>query len=199
MRARTHARAHTISLSLSLSLSRARALSLSLFGARSIARSLLILALSLFFLLCVSLSCSLTYRLTSQCGTCELPQVCLAYTECLKHGSVILDGQDVCRFTSFVWTADALQTLLTATNMSTSDLACERNELTCHHAEDLNQNNCTFKDLKAVPGYCRATMFSEFGRRVDVVAKDPCWNGHEYYWKHTESVGYTFCDFIGFG
>jgi hypothetical protein len=80
---------------------------------------------------------------------------------------VILDGQDVCSFTNFVWTADALKTLLTATNISTSDLACERNELTCHHAEELNHNNCTIKNLKAVPSYCRATIFSEFGRNTE--------------------------------
>ena len=148
--------------------------------------------------MCFSLLCSLAYRLASQCGTCELPQVCLAYTECLKHGSVILDGQDVCKFTSFVWTADALQSLLTATNISTSDLACERKELTCHNAEDLNHNNCTMKDLKAVPGYCRAAIFSDFGRGTAIVEQDACWNGHEYYWKDIKSVG-TICDFIGFG
>ena len=109
-----------------------------------------------------------------------------------------MDGQDVCSFTSFVWTDIALQTLMDATNISTSDLACERNKHTCHHAEDLNQNNCTSKDLKTVPGYCRATMFSEFGRGTAVVEQDACWNGHEYHWKDINSVG-TLCDFIGFG
>ena len=100
-----------------------------------------------------------------------------------------MDGQDVCSFTSFVWSDIALQTLMDATNISTSDLACERNKHTCYHAEDLKQNNCTSKDLKTVPGYCRASVFSEFGRGVEVVEQDACWNGHEFHWKDIHTLG----------
>ena len=171
-----------------LSLRRAINCSFSL-APRSLSRSL-----SSFFYVCVSLVLTslpahTRSPLASQCGTCELPQVCLAYTEYLKHGSVILDGQDVCSFTSFVWTDNALQTLMDATNIRTSDLACERNKHTCHHAEDLKQNNCTSKVLKTVPGYCRASVFSEFGRGTAVIEQDACWNGHEYHWKDIHSLG----------
>ena len=145
--ARTHARTHTHALS------QARAQLL----VRSC--SSLSFSRSLYSFMCVYLSCSRAYRLASQCQTCEIPQVCLAYAGCLQHGRVILGGQDVSSFTSFVWTADALKTLLTATNISTSDLTCERNKHTCHHAEDLNQNNCTSKDLKAVATMSTLTCF----------------------------------------
>ena len=84
-----------------------------------------------------------------KCQTCENPQVCLVYTECLKHGSVMLDGRDACR-PNFWWSERALQTLLSTTNMSAADLACERIDSCCHNIEFL-KDRCSSER----PGQCR--------------------------------------------
>jgi hypothetical protein len=77
-----------------------------------------------------------------KCQTCESPQECLVYTECLKHGSVMLDGRDACR-PNFWWSERALQTLLSTTNMSAADLACERTDAWCEDMESLKEANCS--------------------------------------------------------
>jgi hypothetical protein len=77
-----------------------------------------------------------------KCHTCQLPQTCLAYTECLKHGSVLLDGRDVCK-ADFAWTSRGLQTLLQTTNVSLADLACEREDVICESVESLAGGVCS--------------------------------------------------------
>jgi hypothetical protein len=32
-------------------------------------------------------------------------------------------------------------------------------------------------------------VFSEFGRGVEVVEQDACWNGHEFHWKDIHTLG----------
>ena len=122
------------------------------------------------------------YQWAGQCQTCELPQVCLAYTECLKHGKVMLDGRDVCRWHTFVWTADALEALLSRTNMSNSDLACERSDVTCHQVHDLKLHNCTNEGLATGSASirCKTTKFSDFG--PGITGESTCFDGrkHDY-------------------
>jgi len=81
-----------------------------------------------------------------KCHTCQLPQTCLAYTECLKHGSVLLDGRDVCK-ADFAWTSRGLQTLLQTTNVSLADLACEREDVICESVESLAGGVCSKPEL----------------------------------------------------
>ncbi len=64
-----------------------------------------------------------------QCQTCELPQVCLLYTECLKRGRVMLDGQDACNYKNFFWTSTSTQTfacLRTLSHPRTAPWFCQR-------------------------------------------------------------------------
>ena len=87
-----------------------------------------------------------------QCQTCELPQVCLLYTECLKRGRVMLDGQDACNYKNFFWTEDALGTLLAATNVSISDLGCRRDDFFKHRGASQR-----FQTVKSAPAQASTT------------------------------------------
>lgn len=90
-----------------------------------------------YFSFMLTYSCSWAPK----CSTCESAQECLVYTECLKHGSVMLDGRDAC-LNGFIWSADALQTLLSTTNVSAHDLACERDDNWCKDVEELQKWDC---------------------------------------------------------
>lgn len=80
-----------------------------------------------------------------KCSTCDTPQKCLVYTECLKHGSVMLDGSDACR-QHFRWSPGALEALFNATNVSAADMACEREDVWCTDVEELTKWNCPSLD-----------------------------------------------------
>jgi hypothetical protein len=54
----------------------------------------------------------------------------------------MLDGRDACR-PNFWWSERALQTLLSTTNMSAADLACERTDAWCEDMESLKEANCS--------------------------------------------------------
>lgn len=81
--------------------------------------------------------------LIPKCQTCEDPQICLVYTQCLKHGHVIFEGSDVCR-DDFMLSADFVESLLNSSNVNMSDLACGRHDVTCHvKEEDLKRQDRT--------------------------------------------------------
>jgi hypothetical protein len=153
---------------------------------------------AVFFFFGVMMSHTLNFW--PKCQTCELPQVCLVYTECLKHGSVILDGRDACSYKNFVWTADALDTLLTTTNVSMTDMACERDDVTCYDAEDLKGQNCISEGL-AIADDCRVgddceadacmtAVSSDWG--PGVTSADICMDSDEYGIYYI-GVGETAC------
>jgi hypothetical protein len=101
----------------------------------------------------LSLSFILTHMITRQCQSCEHPQACLLYTECLRHGQVLLDGRDGCRL-EFTWTADALRELYNRTNVSDTDLACGRDDVFCLHMDQLEETQtfCTSQIISGVDG-----------------------------------------------
>ena len=65
-----------------------------------------------------------------KCQTCELPVACLLYTECLKRGSVILDGLDAC-MPSFRFSERGMAEMYSTTYINISDLACDRSDVFC--------------------------------------------------------------------
>ena len=96
----------------------------------------------------------------SQCQTCEHPAACLIYTECLKHGSVMLAGYEACS-PSFKLTGEALDSLLHTTNLTSADLACGRDLVVCHDVEGLERHGCTDVGLatgSADETYCDLCM-----------------------------------------
>jgi len=90
----------------------------------------------------------------------------------------MLDGRDACRFSHFVWTAAGLEDLLAATNVSTSDLYCSHDEISCHFSEDLERDNCTNEGLVMANRQCRTTFFSDHG--PGVTEFEVCFDGHTY-------------------
>ena len=93
-----------------------------------------------------------------KCQTCEDPQVCLVYTQCLKYGRVMLEGSDLCH-EDFMWSSVVVESLLNTTNVSMSDLACGRNDVTCHDVEDLKRRGCA-KDSFTTNQTCTVHQYS---------------------------------------
>ena len=65
-----------------------------------------------------------------RCHLCSNPQFSLVYLLCLRHGRLMLDGQNACRST-FGWTAQGVEDLLQASNISRSDMGCDRPHVHC--------------------------------------------------------------------
>lgn len=65
-----------------------------------------------------------------RCHLCQQPQASLVYLLCLRHGRLMLDGQNACR-SNFGWTAQGIENLLQASNISRSDMGCDRWEVVC--------------------------------------------------------------------
>ena len=107
----------------------------------------------------VGVMISLVINFWPKCQTCEDPQICLVFTECLKHGRVILEGSDACR-EDVLWTSGAVEILLDTTNISMSDLACENHSVKCHDVEDLKQRNCTKGWLGTADDSCKESVYS---------------------------------------
>jgi hypothetical protein len=102
--------------------------------------------------------------LQAQCQTCEYPVACLIYTECTKHGSVMLGGYEACN-PGFRLTVEALEDLYTSTNLTAADLACVRDDVVCHDVDGLERHGCTdegFATASAKDTYCDPCML-EFG------------------------------------
>lgn len=79
-----------------------------------------------------------------KCHLCGDPQCSLAYLKCLCNGRYILDGGDVCR-ASFRWTAQALEELLQASDISR--LRSGRNSLPPYPAlKDLPEGHVCMTD-----------------------------------------------------
>ena len=68
-----------------------------------------------------------------KCQTCELPVACLLYTECLRRGSVMLDGLDACRPT-FRFSQRGMAEMYSTMHINISDLACDRSDVFCPSA-----------------------------------------------------------------
>jgi hypothetical protein len=65
-----------------------------------------------------------------RCHLCSNPQFSLVYLLCLRHGRLMLDGQNACRST-FCWTVQGVEDLLQASNISRSDMGYDRSEVVC--------------------------------------------------------------------
>ena len=65
-----------------------------------------------------------------RCHICGNPQQCLLFLMCLCRGKIMLDGQNACR-SDFGWTAQGIEDLLQVSNISKSDLGCDRPDVIC--------------------------------------------------------------------
>jgi len=67
-----------------------------------------------------------------KCLSCENPQECLLFTECLRDGIVILKGQNACRST-VTYDREFVAGLMNVTGVATlDDLGCSRAHVACY-------------------------------------------------------------------
>lgn len=82
-----------------------------------------------------------------RCQLCDAPQHCLLHLKCLRHGRFILDGREACR-SSFGWTAQAVEDILHASNISRSDMGCDREQVWCPTLKQLSPGQACRRDAR---------------------------------------------------
>jgi hypothetical protein len=81
----------------------------------------------------------------------------------------MLDGQDACNYKNFFWTAEALETLLAATNISISDLGCGRDDFFNHRGVSQRLQTVKSTPAQATTVNFRVSVATNVGERVVAV------------------------------
>jgi hypothetical protein len=81
----------------------------------------------------------------------------------------MLEGQDACNYQNFFWTAEALETLLAATNISISDLGCGRNDFLNHRGVSQRPQTVKSSPAQATTVNFRVSVATNVGERVVAV------------------------------